>query len=296
MSGDLEERSMRNIFLFIRRYFNFVIFLVLQGFAIYLIVHYNKYHNAIASVYMNEVTGRVNEQYNKVDYYFQLNKTNQQLVKDNERLRNLLKTNFEKPDTANKIITDSIPFDTLGSRRKWIYQAAKVVSNSVTAQNNFIVLGRGSAQQLKKDEGIIDSNNGGVGIVTDVSENYAVVMSLLHKDSKINALLKNDPLGGGSIVWDGKEPNYLNMINVRKSVKVLKGDTVLTSGITTTFPYGLMIGTVERVEPEKNSNNYHIIIKSTANFYNLQYVFAIDNYQREEINKLVEKAKLKINN
>ena len=287
---------MRNIFLFIRRYFNFVIFLALQGFAIYLIIHYNQYHNAIASVYMNEVTGKVNEQYNKVDYYFQLNKTNQQLVKDNERLRNLAKSNFEKPDTINKIITDSIPFDTLGNHRKWIYHAAKVVSNSVTAQNNFIVLGRGAAQQLKKDEGVIDSNNGVVGIVTDVSENYAVVMSLLHKDSKINALLKNDPLGGGTIVWDGKEPNYLSMINVRKSIKVAKGDTVLTSGITTTFPYGLMIGTVDKVEPEKNSNNYHIIIKSTANFYNLQYVFAIDNYQKEEINKLVEKAKLKINN
>jgi rod shape-determining protein MreC len=287
---------MRNIFLFIRRYFNFIFFLFLQGFSIYLIVHYNKYHNAIASVHTNEITGRVNEQYNKVDYYLQLKKTNQQLVKDNERLRNLMKANFESPDTTNKIVIDSIPYDTLGNHRKWLYQAAKVVSNSVSAQNNFIVLGRGSGQQLKKDEGVIDSNNGVVGIVTDVSENYAVVMSLLHKDSKINALLKNDPQGGGTIIWDGKEPNYLTMINVRKSVKVAKGDTVYTSGITTTFPYGLMIGTVDQVEPEKSTNNYIIKIKSTANFYNLQFVYAIDNSEREEINKLVEKAKIKINN
>ena len=287
---------MRNIFLFIRRYFNFIFFLVLQGFCIYLIVHYNKYHNAIASVHMNEITGRVNEQYNKVDYYLQLKKTNQQLVKDNERLRNLMKANFESPDTANKTVIDSIPYDTLGNHRKWLYQTAKVVSNSVSTQNNFIVLGRGSGQQLKKDEGVIDPNNGVVGIVTDVSENYAVVMSLLHKDSKINALLKNDPQGGGTIVWDGKEPNYLSMINVRKSVKVAKGDTVFTSGITTTFPYGLMIGTVDQVEPEKSTNNYIIKVKSTANFYNLQFVYAIDNNQREEINKLVEKAKIKINN
>lgn len=287
---------MRNIFLFIRRYFNFIFFLLLQGFCIYLIVHYNKYHNAIASVRMNEITGRVNEQYNKVDYYLQLKKTNQQLVKDNERLRNLMKANFESPDTANKIVIDSIPYDTLGNHRKWLYQAAKVVSNSVSTQNNFIVLGRGSGQQLKKDEGVIDPNNGVVGIVTDVSENYAVVMSLLHKDSKINALLKNDPQGGGTIIWDGKEPNYLSMINVRKSVKVAKGDTVFTSGITTTFPYGLMIGTVDQVEPEKSTNNYIIKVKSTANFYNLQFVYAIDNNQREEINKMVEKAKIKVNN
>ena len=287
---------MRNIFLFIRRFFNLIVFLLLQAFCIYLIVHYNRYHNAVASVYMNEITGRVNSQYAKVDDFLALKKKNQELQQQNERLLNLMKENFETPDTSTKIVTDSIPYDTLGNHRKWIYQAAKVVSNSVSAQNNFIVLGRGSGQQLKKDEGVIDPNNGVVGIVTDVSENYAVVMSLLHKDSKINALLKNDPQGGGTIVWDGNEPNYLSMINVRKSVKVTKGDTVFTSGITTTFPYGLMIGTVEQVAPEKSTNNYIIKIKSTANFYNLQYVYVIDNYQKEEINKLIEKAKSKINN
>ena len=287
---------MRNIFLFIRKYFNLLVFLILQIFCIYLIVHYNRYHNAIASVYMNEITGKVNDQYTRVDDFLALKKKNQELQRQNERLLNLMKQNFEVPDTSTKIVTDSIPYDTLGNHRKWAYQAAKVVSNSVSAQNNFIVLGRGSGQQLKKDEGVIDPNNGVVGIVTDVSENYAVVMSLLHKDSKINALLKNDPQGGGTVVWDGNEPNYFSMINVRKSVKVAKGDTVFTSGITTTFPYGLMIGTVEMVAPEKSTNNYIIKIKSTANFYNLQYVYVIDNYQKEEITKLLEKAKSKINN
>lgn len=287
---------MRNIFLFIRKYFNLLVFLILQIFCIYLIVHYNRYHNAIASVYMNEITGKVNDQYTRVDDFLALKKKNQELQRQNERLLNLMKQNFEVPDTSTKIVTDSIPYDTLGNHRKWVYQAAKVVSNSVSAQNNFIVLGRGSGQQLKKDEGVIDPNNGVVGIVTDVSENYAVVMSLLHKDSKINALLKNDPQGGGTVVWDGNEPNYFSMINVRKSVKVAKGDTVFTSGITTTFPYGLMIGTVEMVAPEKSTNNYIIKIKSTANFYNLQYVYVIDNYQKEEISKLLEKAKSKINN
>ncbi len=287
---------MRNIFLFVRRYFNFIFFLLLQAFCIYLIVHYNRYHSAVASVYINEVTGRVNEQYNRVDYYLQLKKTNQQLAKENERLHNLLKENFAVPDTSVKIITDSIPYDTLGNHRQWEYQSAKVVSNSFTAQNNFIVIARGAAQHIKKDEGVIDPNSGVVGIVTDVSENYAVVMSLLHKDSKINALLKNDPQGGGTIVWDGKEPNYLSMINVRKSVKVAKGDTVFTSGITTTFPYGLMIGTVDQVEADKSTNTFNIRVKSTANFYNLQYVYAIDNYQSGEINKLIEKAQTKVNN
>lgn len=286
---------MRNIFLFIRRYFNFLFFLGMQVFCIYLIVHYNRYHNAVASVYMNEITGRVNKQYNRIDNFLQLNKTNEALKKENERLRNELKSDFQSPDTSNKIVTDSIPYDTLGNKRVWMYKAAKVVSNSVTTQNNFIVLARGSAQQLQKDAGVIDPANGVVGIVTDVSENFAVVMSLLHKDSKISVKLKN---GGdaGQVIWDGKEPNILSLTDIKKSVKVSKGDTVLTSGFTTTFPYGLMVGTVQEVIPDKGTNNYIIKLKSAANFYNLQYVYTIENLQKDEINKLLEKAKSKINN
>ena len=156
-------------------------------------------------------------------------------------------------------------------------------------------MGRGTAQQLRKDEGVVAPNNGVVGIVTEVSNNFAVVMSLLHKDSRISVKLKK---GGdaGQVIWDGKEPNRLSLTDIRKSAKVAKGDTVLTSGFTTTFPYGLLVGIVDEVIPDKSTNNYIIKLKSAANFYNLQYVYAIDNFEKDEINMLLEKAKSKINN
>lgn len=286
---------MHNLFLFIRRYFNFILLVLLQGFSIYLLVHYNTYHNAVASAFMNEVTGKINSRYNKVDYFFQLRNTNTQLANENERLRNLLKVNFERPDTSTKIITDTLAVDSLGHRRKWLYLSAKVVSSSVAAQNNFIVLERGSAQQLTKDQGVVDPNNGVVGIITDVSENFAVVMSLLHKDSKISVKLKK---GGetGQVIWDGKDPNRLSLIDIRKSARVAKGDTIITSGYTTTFPYGLLVGTVDKVQNDKSTNNFIIELKSTVNFYNLQYVYSIENFQKEEINRILKNANNKTNN
>ena len=286
---------MRNVFLFIRRFSNFLLFILLQVVSIYLIIHYNKFHEAVGSSALNEVTGRVNKQYSDINNFFQLKAKNDSLHKENERLRNMLKQDFESPDTTNRLVTDSIPYDTLGNKRKWLYQNAKVVSNSVTAQNNFIVLNRGSGQLLEKGEGVVDTNNGVVGIVTDVSENFAVVMSLLHKDSKITAILKKDPVSGGLVIWDGKEPNYLSLINVRQSAKAKRGDTVLASPITTTFPSGMMIGVIDEIKPDVSTNTFVIKIKSTANFYNLQYVYALKNYQKEEIEALVEKAKSRIN-
>ena len=286
---------MHNLFLFFRRYFNFIVLLLLQGFSIYLLVHYNSYHNAVASNFMNEVTGRVNTQFNKVDYFFKLRNTNEVLIKNNERLVNLLNENFEKQDTSTKIVSENIFNDTTGRKRKWQYFSAKVVSNSVAAQNNFIAIHRGAGQQIKKDDGVVDLNNGVVGIVTEVGENYSVIMSLLHKDSKISAKLKK---GGevGQVIWDGKEPNRLSLIEIRKSALVAKGDTVYTSGFTTTFPYGLMIGTIDEIVKDKSTNNYILYLKSTANFYNLQYVNAIENLQREEVDQLLKNANNKVNN
>jgi len=286
---------MNNLFLFFRRYFNFIVLLLLQGFSIYLLVHYNNYHNALASNFMNEITGKVNTQFNKVDYFLKLRNTNEALVKNNERLTNLLNENFERQDSSNKIVNEDILNDTTGRKRKWQYFSAKVVSNSVSAQNNFIALQRGAGQQIKKDDGVVDLNNGVVGIVTDVSENYAVVMSLLHKDSKISAKLKRSG-EVGQVIWDGKDPNRLSLIDIRKSALVAKGDTVYTSGFTTTFPYGLMIGTIEEIVKDKGTNNYILYLKSTANFYNIQYVYAIENLQREEVDQLIKNANNKVNN
>src|SRR5665647_2131276 len=70
------------------------------------------------------------------------------------------------------------------------YMEAKVIGNSVSLPNNYIQLNRGALQGLQKDLGVIDVNNAVVGTVIDISNNYAVVMSLLHRQSNISAKLK----------------------------------------------------------------------------------------------------------
>ena len=281
---------MRNIFLFIRRYFNLLFFLLLQGLCIYFIAHYSRYHNAIFSGMMNQVTGKVNEQYNKVEYYFQLKRTNDSVMAANERLYNKLRADFELPDTLSKTIIDTLRIDSLEQYRKYEYLRAKVVANSVSALNNYIVLNRGAAGHLREGMGVIDANNAVVGRITEVSNDYAVVMSMLHSDSHINGKLLH---GGetGTLSWDGKVPNILSLNGIPKSAKVNKGDTIITSGFSTSFPKGMMIGVVEQILPEKSTNNFTIKFRTAANFYNLEFVFVIENKQAEAIDKLLEKTK-----
>lgn len=283
---------MRNIFLFIRRYFNLLLFLFLQVFSIYLIVHYSRYHNALFSSASNQLTGKVNKQFSRVEYYFQLKKTNDSLVKANAKLYNKLKADFELPDTTAKVFIDSLKVDSIEGYRKYRYYPAKVVYNSVAAQNNYLVLSRGLAQQVKIGMGVIDPNSGVVGVITDVSNDFAVVMSLLHKDSRISGkLLKGGETG--TLNWDGKTPNIISLTGIAKSAKLAKGDTIISSGFSTSFPRGMMVGTVLEAIPEKSSSNYLIKFRSAANFYNLEYVYVIENKQAENIKDMLDNVKNK---
>ena len=281
---------MRNIFFFIRRFSHLLFFLLLQGFSIYLIVHYSKYHNAIASGWMNEITGRINDQYSAIRSYVGLKQENERLMQDNERLRNERKENFTQPDTINRIYPVNIPVDTLWSKRKWLYRMASVDRNSVNQPDNYLVINRGLKQQLNKDMAVVNEDFAVVGVITDISDNYAVVMSLLHKDSRIDAkLFKSGETG--TLSWDGKRPNLLQLSRIPKSAKVMKGDSVITSGFSGYFPKGLLIGLIEEVVPDKGSSNFIITVRTAANFYNLQYVYAIDNLQKMEADRLLEKIK-----
>ncbi len=281
---------MRNIFFFIRTYFNFLFFLALQVICLFMLFQYNKYHHAAFMGIANEITGKVNKEYNRVDYYLHLKKTNDSLMKANERLYNKLKENFLLPDSVSKEVIDTISVDSLEQYRRYNYKEAKVVSNSINMPNNYLQIYRGSKQGIKKDLGVINQNNAVIGTVIDLSENYSVVMSLLHKNSSVSA--KHQKSGkDGSIYWDGKDPEYVMLKEISKSAVVKIGDTIVTSGLTSRFPYGLLIGRVTGIVENKSTNNYLLRVKTAADFSNTQYVFVIENLQKDELENLLKQAK-----
>lgn len=263
-----------------------------MGLSFYMIFSYNRYHHAVYSAFASEVTGSISNQYNKIEYYFQLKKTNDSLVKANELLYNKLKQDYEMPDTANKIAIDTIQIDSTLQKRKYLYMQAKVVHNSVNLINNYIELHRGSRQGVSTDMGVIDINNAVAGTVIDVSKNYSVVMSLLHEQSNVSARLKKDGQTG-TVIYNGKTPGILYMKDISKFAKISSGDTVITSGFSDKFPRGLLIGYVKDIINDKNSPTYTVRLKPAANFDNLQYCYIINNLQTEEPQQLLKKAQNK---
>ena len=284
---------MRNVFLFIRRYFNLLAFLALQYLALSILFRYNKFHRAVFLGIANEITGRVNTQYDVLDDYFHLKEENTRVHRMNDSLLNLMRSNFTKIDTGSKLVVDTTRYDTLGGYRRYLWREAKVINNSVNAQKNYIQINRGASQGIKDNMAVINSDLSAIGVVINVSDNFSQVMSLLHIQSKVNASLKKTG-DFGTIEWDGKDPRYLTLKGIPKSIPVQRGDTVLTSIYSSIFPPGMRLGTIDGILDEKSTNFYVLIIKTAANFYNLQQVFVVENLQRDEQEKLSEETGKKI--
>ena len=284
---------MRNIFLFIGRYFTFFAFLGFQVLALSFLFRYNKYHRAVGLGVANELTGWMNSKYANVDQYFHLKHESDRIHHVNDSLINLLKTNFLNPDTATQFVQDTIPYDTLGHRRRYIWRDAEVVSNSVNAERNYIQINRGSKQGIRDNMAVLNSDLSLVGIVVNTSDNFSQVMSLLHVKNNVNAVMKQSG-NAGTISWDGKSPLYLTMTGIPKSDSIAKGDTVLTGTYSLSFPPLRMIGRVASIIKDNSSSFYVLQIKTAANFQNLQHVFVVENLHADEQEKLDKETRKKI--
>lgn len=280
---------MRNIFLFIRKFFNFFFFLVMQITALYMLFHYNEFHEAAFMGVANDITGKLSKRYNNVEYYFHLKKTNESLVQENTMLRNLLKQDFEVADTSTALRMDSIPYDTTGIRRKYLYRDAKVVNRYLIFPNNYFTLHRGEKQGVRKDMGVV-SPDGVLGVVVNTGDNYSVVMSLLHLQSRISGRVKKSG-ETGQVYWDGKSPSTIFISNLPKSVPIQKGDSIVTSQYGTYFPQGVLIGTVVEIINDRSSNFYTLKLKPATNFGSVEHALVIENLQADEQKKLEEAVK-----
>src|SRR5690606_20366802 len=123
------------------------------------------------------------------------------------------------------------------------YIPAKVINNSVDEASNFFTIDAGSEQGIRPDMGVI-SPNGIAGIIKGVSANFSVAISALNLKAKISAQMRKSK-DYGTLEWDGTSPLLGILRNIPTHIRIEKGDTVETSGFSSIFPEGILVGTVE---------------------------------------------------
>ncbi len=268
---------MRNFILFIRRFFNLILFLILEIVCVILIEHTNTLQGNDIVSSANMVSGIVYKKQSDVVYYFGLRKMNDSLVNENARLRwqidQLHSVDTLKDSLVHRTIATLDSSTHIVKFADYLYRTARVINNSTNASDNYITINRGSKDGIAKNMAVI-SGTGIVGRVEHVSAHFASVLSILSSKQKVSAKLKDGT--NGYIIWDEKQPDVLIMTDVPQQVKVKKGDSVYTA-IFSIFSPDILIGTVQKTVVVKKNAMQLIYLQSSTNFHNLQYVYVIEN-------------------
>jgi rod shape-determining protein MreC len=265
---------MRNILVFIVRYHFLLLFVLLEIFAITLLVNSTYYQSSAILKAGSRVTGRFYTSISNATDYLKLRTTNEQLAQENAMLRQMKGVSFLKNDTSSFWVNDTL------HKQQYQYIVSKVVLNTVGKRNNYIMLDKGSRSGIKKDMAVITSN-GIVGTVVNVSENFSWVMSLLNKHTRISGrITKNNQMG--TVIWNGVDHIYGTLTDIPAHVKIAKGDTIVSSGYSYIFPAGIMMGTISDFRVEQGDHFYIIPFKFSVDFNALQYVYVVRNLMKDE--------------
>lgn len=271
---------MQQIFNFIFKNSNKLLFLLLLGISFVLTIQSHSYHRSKAVTSANFISGGVYERIHNVQEYLNLKTQNEQLAKENAILKKLL---FNAKDSTGIVVRDSLK----GYGKINIIQA-KVTKNSYNVKENYLTLDAGSKAGIKPDMGVVNSL-GIIGIVEHTSKNYATVISILNIKSEINARIKKSN-HFGTLRWDGKNTGFVQLIDVPRLANVRKGDTIVTGNESVTFPPNINIGVIDKIYTDKETNYFTLNIKLFNDMTNLGHVYVLENYERKEIEELEAKT------
>ena len=244
-----------------------------------LIFNFNNYQKVKYLNSANHVTASIYNSFNSVVNYFKLGKTNRELAVENAILKSLLQS-----DPRIKILPDSVFSAVNELDPEFRFISARVINNSVNKPSNYITLNKGSKHGIYPDQGII-STNGIVGVITHVSESFSMGLSVLNQRWSISAKLGESGFLG-SLSWRDNEYRFADLTEIPFHIELAHGDTIVTSGYSSIFPEGIMIGTIQSFAQPEGGNYYDIKVKLSTNFKALTFVEVIDNLNKMEIDKL----------
>lgn len=281
---------MRDLLLLFLRFGGFLLFVLLEVISFFLIVQYNQEQRVIFDNSWANFTAAADRFISEVESYASLGRRNDALAAEKARL--MQEVNYYKQaleaiyqDTLSAPLLDSLDLDTV-----YRFIPASVISNSIQDHHNYIVLDKGSDDGIAPNMGVV-VDNGVVGVVRSAGPRYALVMSILHRQSRFSASIKGTRYFG-SLRWEEKNSRTMLLENLPKHANPVVGDTIETSGYSLVFPQGVPVGTIQSVdEGDGGSDTYQLQVKLFADLADLSHVFVVKKAGIKEQEALLEQVK-----
>jgi len=250
---------------------SFLLFVFLELIALILIIKTHNYLQLKTYSLQTAIAGSLHNKLSIIEQHFYLRKRNRDLLEQNARLM----TQIQQKNTIenNPVLKDQFEFIP-----------AYAVSNQYNFSHNTLLINRGSNQGVKPEMGVVGIK-GVIGIVQKTSENYSKVISILNIDTKLNVALKHTNYTG-FLVWKNNNPNKFSVIDMPVNAPIKTGDTIITSGVSSVFPKGIIIGKITNYETVPGRKSYKINIETFMDMTNIGPVYIIKNKYKQQIDSL----------
>lgn len=285
---------MERLIEFLIRFKSGLLFIFLQIISIVMMVQLNQHHNMILGTFSQNLSGDIQSRRDRFYAYFNLGTENEKLLYQNKKLKESYISLRQELETrkhisplksAYRIIPDSI-FPLNGFQ----FIPCQIVNNTIDRSYNFLTINKGYRNGIKKGMGLI-SEDGVLGMVISVSEHYALAMSILNKNFRLSAKINNENFFG-SLVWKGGSPEYASLEYIPLHVNIRKGDTIITTGFSSIFPEGFMVGIIDDYEENSEDGFYEISVRLNSSLGSVYHAYAVANVHRHEIDSLETRIKV----
>ncbi len=269
---------MRNLIDFLARHNHWFLFILLEVLSFVLLFHYNSYQGSVWFSSANAVSGNVFEWNASVTQYFSLVDVNKTLTERNIYLERQVEQLTEQLEKAGRDSTEIERMQT-SVLKDCNTIPAKVVSCSLNKLNNFITIDKGYADGVRKDMGVV-CGTGVVGIVYLVSEHYSVLIPVLSSVSNISCTIRSRGYFG-YLHWKGGSPEEAYIDDIPRHARFKLGDVIVTSGYSSVFPPGIVVGKIKHVYNSANGLSYRLKITLSTDFGRLRDVCVINDKEMD---------------
>lgn len=273
---------MRNLLNFLMRYSKWFVFTIYVMISCILLVSNNAYQQSVYLTSANGVTGSVYSSWSQVTGYFHLKSINESLQASNADLQNQV-LNLKNQLAEMRVIAD----DSLMNGRysdRFGYVAGAVINNNTRHPRNYFTINRGALDGVRPGMGVVDQN-GVVGIVNVTGDHMSRVISLLNETQHFSVKLKDTGFIG-SLSWRGGDASIAYVDEMPRHTEYQIGDTIVTSGYSTTFPEGIPVGVILNKVRSRDDSFFTFKVKLSSDFKALSTVRVIRDIYKNEIDSL----------
>lgn len=274
---------MHRLLEFIKRIYVVLLFLLLEGIAIWQYATSTPYTEAKILSRTTAVGGYFSKKITNIDRFFSLASENDMLT---HRVAELEQTLERERELLADYTEESWQMQMQGDDdTHYIYYPARVASMTISRLRNYIVLDKGERDGIKKNMGVITPDKNLVGYIISCSERYSVAMPVINTEFTMGGCLSMTNYTC-SLRWAGQSPYHVDIIDVSTYAQPEEGMAVEVW--SERLPEGVIVGHIESFEHNAAKTAYSARLRLAVDMSALDNVLIVENTHYGEIETLMD--------